>query len=125
MDQEARIEALEAEVFRLRELVANYEIALGAEFEPHVALGLTELEARIVGLLVKKGSATREQIFHVLYGLRNEIDVPEMKIVDVFVCKGRQKLKRFGIEIKTVWGQGYAMDEDSRAKCRELCGGAA
>lgn len=125
MDAEARIEALEAELFRLREMVANYEIALGADFEPHVALGLTVLEARLVGLLVKKGQATKDQIMHACYGLRGDADMPQAKIIDVFVCKARRKLKRFGIEVTTVWGQGYAMPDESRARCRELCGSAA
>ncbi len=34
-------------------------------------------------------------------------DEREIKIVDVFVCKARKKLKPLGIEIETVWGRGY------------------
>jgi two-component system cell cycle response regulator CtrA len=37
------------------------------------------------------------------------MDEPEMKIVDVFVCKLRRKLDRVGAGgmIGTIWGRGY------------------
>jgi hypothetical protein len=41
------------------------------------------------------------------------------KILDVWVCKMRKKLKPFGINIKTHWG-GYEMPEASKAIAREL-----
>ncbi len=42
------------------------------------------------------------------------MDEPEIKIVDVFVCKLRKKLTSAGFEtpIETVWGQGYVMPID-------------
>ncbi|MER9912667.1 winged helix-turn-helix domain-containing protein [Mesorhizobium sp. M0050] len=42
-----------------------------------------------------------------LYQLKT--DEPELKIIDVFVCKLRKKLKPLGVEIQTVWGQGYRL----------------
>lgn len=36
-----------------------------------------------------------------------EADEAEIKIIDVFVCKLRKKLKPLGVEIATVWGRGY------------------
>lgn len=36
-------------------------------------------------------------------------DEREIKIVDVFVCKLRKKLKPLGVEIATAWGQGYRL----------------
>jgi two-component system cell cycle response regulator CtrA len=54
-----------------------------------------------------------------LYSL-NPDDPPEVKIVDVFVCKMRKKLKPFGIEIKTNWGESYEIPEESKARAREL-----
>lgn len=125
MDAEARMAALEAEIRRLREIVANYENALGADFGPHVALGLTATEARLVGLLVKHGSVTKDRIMSALYGLRSDVEEPDIKIVDVLVCKARRKLAGFGIKIGTIWGQGYSMDEASRARCRDICGAQA
>lgn len=34
-------------------------------------------------------------------------DDREEKIVDVFVCKARKKLKPLGLNIETAWGRGY------------------
>ena len=45
-------------------------------------------------------------------------DEPEMKIVDVFVCHIRRKLKPFGIEIGTRWGVGYFMTPANKAEAR-------
>ena len=36
-------------------------------------------------------------------------DEPEIKIVDVVVCKLRKKLKPLALSIDTVWGSGYRM----------------
>lgn len=38
------------------------------------------------------------------------------KIIDVLICQARKQIKKFGIEIETVWGSGYAM----RPACRSL-----
>jgi two-component system cell cycle response regulator CtrA len=46
-----------------------------------------------------------------LYG---DLDEPEVKIIDVFVCKLRKKLANAsgGLDyIETVWGRGYALRE--------------
>ena len=72
---------------------------------------LTPKEYEILELLsLRKGTIlTKEMILHHLYG---GIDEPEIKIIDVFVCKLRKKLaqatggKHY---IETVWGRGYAL----------------
>jgi hypothetical protein len=38
-------------------------------------------------------------------------DVPQMKVVDVQVCKLRPKLKGSRWEIVTIWGMGYQLNE--------------
>jgi len=51
---------------------------------------------------------TKEAFLNHLYG---GIDEPEMKIIDVFICKLRKKLAQAGAGnlIGTVWGRGYMM----------------
>jgi two-component system cell cycle response regulator CtrA len=41
------------------------------------------------------------------------MDEPEMKIIDVFICKLRKKLAQAGADnlIGTIWGRGYMMRE--------------
>ena len=69
---------------------------------------LTGKEYAILELLVlRKGMVlTKEAFLNHLYG---GMDEPEMKIIDVFVCKLRKKLAVAGADnlIGTVWGRGY------------------
>ncbi len=74
-------------------------------------LRLTAKEYGILELLsLRKGTTlTKEMFLNHLYGGRDE---PELKIIDVFVCKLRKKLAQAtGGEhyIETVWGRGYAL----------------
>ncbi len=77
------------------------------------SLHLTSKEYGILELLsLRKGSTlTKEMFLNHLYG---GIDEPELKIIDVFVCKLRKKLQEAsGGEnyIETVWGRGYVLKE--------------
>lgn len=57
-------------------------------------------------------TASKEAILESMYQLRpSEDEVPEIKIVDVFVCKLRKKIEPLGLSIKTVWGRGYHLEE--------------
>ena len=53
-------------------------------------------------------TVTKEMFLAHLYGGRDE---PEMKIIDVFICKLRRKLSEAGAPplIETVWGRGYTI----------------
>jgi len=85
-------------------------------------LHLTSKEYGIIELLsLRKGSTlTKEMFLNHLYG---GIDEPELKIIDVFVCKLRKKLAQAaGGEnyIETVWGRGYVLKEpDGTSKFTE------
>jgi two-component system cell cycle response regulator CtrA len=75
-----------------------------------VPVHLTGKEYSILELLVlRKGMVlTKEAFLNHLYG---GMDEPEMKIIDVFICKLRKKLAQAGEGnlIGTVWGRGYMM----------------
>jgi len=77
---------------------------------------LTGKEYSILELLVlRKGMVlTKEAFLNHLYG---GMDEPEMKIIDVFICKLRKKLAMAGAGnlIGTVWGRGYMIREPSAA----------
>ena len=63
-------------------------------------------------LALRKGSTiTKEMILSHLYG---GMDEPEIKIIDVFICKLRKKLANASggkNYIETVWGRGYMLRE--------------
>lgn len=73
---------------------------------------LTGKEYAILELLVlRKGMVlTKDAFLNHLYG---GMDEPEMKIIDVFICKLRKKLAQAGADnmIGTVWGRGYMVRE--------------
>jgi two-component system cell cycle response regulator CtrA len=76
-------------------------------------LHLTGKEYGILELLsLRKGQTlTKEQFLNHLYG---GIDEPELKIIDVFICKLRKKLTsatKGDNYIETVWGRGYVLRE--------------
>ncbi len=74
-------------------------------------VNLTGKEYAMLELMAVRqgGTLTKEMFLNALYGGRDE---PEMKIIDVFICKLRKKLadasggKNY---IETFWGRGYAL----------------
>ena len=80
---------------------------------------LTGKEYGIMELLsLRKGTTLTKEMF--LNHLYNGMDEPELKIIDVFVCKLRKKLAVVSDEeiyIHTVWGRGYVLrDPDGDEK---------
>ena len=74
---------------------------------------LTGKEYAMLELLsLRKGTTlTKEMFLNHLYG---GMDEPELKIIDVFICKLRKKLSlACGGDnyIETVWGRGYVLRE--------------
>lgn len=76
---------------------------------------LTHKEFQIICLLaMRKGSVLSKHSF--ISNIYGGIDEPDSKIVDVFICKLRHKLAKFGLEgakVETIWGQGYMLTEDN------------
>jgi two-component system cell cycle response regulator CtrA len=80
-------------------------------------LHLTGKEYGILELLsLRKGTTlTKEMFLNHLYG---GIDEPELKIIDVFVCKLRKKIAQAtggDHYIETVWGRGYVLRDPVEA----------
>ncbi|MBF9029851.1 response regulator [Rhodobacterales bacterium HKCCE3408] len=72
---------------------------------------LTGKEYQMLELLsLRKGTTlTKEMFLNHLYG---GMDEPELKIIDVFICKLRKKLSEANEgenHIETVWGRGYVL----------------
>jgi two-component system cell cycle response regulator CtrA len=88
---------------------------------------LTGKEYQMLELLsLRKGTTlTKEMFLNHLYG---GMDEPELKIIDVFICKLRKKLaEATGGEnyIETVWGRGYVLrDPDAGQSERRIALGA-
>jgi two-component system cell cycle response regulator CtrA len=108
------VAAVESENEQLRERIAELEGLLGMTFPYPPILGLTGSEGRMLGFLLSRDCVTRDALMVCLYGHRPASDETEIKIVDVFICNLRKKLKPFGIDIKTQWGTGYYMTKEAK-----------
>ena len=83
-------------------------------------VNLTGKEYQMVELLaLRMGSTlTKEMFLNQLYG---GMDEPEVKIIDVFICKLRKKLANASQGknyIETVWGRGYVLREPAETEER-------
>ncbi len=81
---------------------------------------LTGREYQMMELLVlrRDSTITKEAFLSHLY---NGMDEPELKIIDVFICKLRKKLAGSDSEanyIQTVWGRGYKISDETTAEER-------
>lgn len=76
-------------------------------------LYLTGKEFQMLELLsMRKGNCVSKEQF--LLHLYSGMDEPEVKIIDVFICKLRKKLDAAGAPerlIETIWGRGYVLAE--------------
>lgn len=86
-----------------------------------VPVHLTNKEYAMFELLVmRRGSVlSKETFLNHLYG---NVDEPEMKIIDVFICKLRKKLADASggtNYIATVWGRGYMLKDKDYSKYEE------
>ncbi|AJD83149.1 CzcR-like response regulator [Paracoccus phage vB_PmaS-R3] len=73
-------------------------------------LGLTHREARLFLILQRSAGqmCSKETLLTRLY--HDQIDdAPDVKIIDVFVCKTRKKLIGSSWRIDTIWGEGYRL----------------
>lgn len=85
---------------------------------------LTGKEYGILELLaLRKGSTlTKEMFLNHLYG---GMDEPEVKIIDVFICKLRKKIEQATGDnyIETVWGRGYVLRDPEAEKKQKAASG--
>lgn len=110
-----RIKEVEAENAALRAKIDE----LGIVPDVPRCLKLTKKEAGVLTGLMKRARATKEQLLY--DGWYDGVtDEPDLKIVDVFICKLRGKLGKFELKIDTEWGFGYSLPKETRAAIRRM-----
>jgi two-component system cell cycle response regulator CtrA len=111
-------------------IIRTGEIAVNLDAKTVEANGapvhLTGKEYQMLELLsLRKGTTlTKEMFLNHLYG---GMDEPELKIIDVFICKLRKKLTEAtggGSYIETVWGRGYVLRDPASDAQESLVVGA-
>lgn len=80
-----------------------------------VPLTAREFDFLQIMMLHKGVLLTKERFMNGLYG---DAEAPDLKVVDVFVCKLRRKLAACGAAemIRTVWGRGHVLFDPSPAE---------
>jgi two-component system cell cycle response regulator CtrA len=111
----ARIEVLELEIDNLQDKCNALLAELGQTLEAPLCLGLTGQEAGTLGCLLMRPYAFKSTLMAAIYSNRlTDDEMPEPKIIDVFVCNLRKKLATHGIKVETIWGEGYKIDDSSK-----------
>jgi DNA-binding response OmpR family regulator len=91
-------------------LIDNYEFdpVEGSISNGETNIHLTRYEARLFEALMRaKGRvASKSFIYDSIWGLESEID---QKIIDVYVCKIRRKIRHTQLGIETIWGRGFRL----------------
>lgn len=85
---------------------------------------LTATETAYLNVLAGRPGVTSKEAIHTLiYGTARD-GGPEVKIVDVIICKLRKKVRPWGVAIETRWGQGYELDAAGMRIIKALQSGA-
>jgi two-component system cell cycle response regulator CtrA len=81
----------------------------------HVRITAREFDV-LEMLMLRRGMLLTKDLF--MSRAYNESDGPNVRILDVFVCKLRRKLAAAGAAeiVRTVWGSGYMLREPSEAE---------
>lgn len=105
-----RVEYLEEELRRKDEQLHPKDVPL------YEGLRLTNKETLLLeALIASRNVCTREHAMNRLY--RSPDEEPDaVKILDVFMHKLRAKLREIDVQVETIWGRGWRMPEENRAK---------
>lgn len=116
----SRVEALEAEIDRLRGQIAELTASdRGAQLR--AVLRLSPQESQLLALIEAKGRASRAAIYGSVFEDCHG-DGPVMKAIDVVICKIRRKLREQGApgQIKCVRHWGFELSSDLSAWLTDL-----
>lgn len=86
-------------------VVANGKFAVLTGSEALLIQRLAEVFPRVL---------SKEAALEWMYQFAAEGEEPEIKIIDVYICKARKKLEPIGVRIDTLWGKGYALSVDRK-----------
>jgi DNA-binding response OmpR family regulator len=113
-DLQDRVEKAEKKILYLQQLLKaqSRNVYTGIKLTPNQ-------ETVVNRLLATNGICSKEQLYATLY-LSREGHKPNPKILRETIRVIRKQLRSHGVEIKTVFGKGYTMPRESKAKLRKL-----
>lgn len=114
-----RIEYLEAENASLRDLM-RIDPSTAFIRQAKDSLRVMPQVAHLLWVLWDCKPKTREQIYHAIWG--HLLSPPEIKTIDVQMCRLRAAVAYFDAKIGTVWGSGFHLSHEDRAKIAAATG---
>lgn len=115
-----KVEMLEDENAVLQMHVDDLKKLFGSEIPIPRVFGLTGKESMLLQILVARPTVKKTDLMSIYEVNYASEEVPEIKIIDVFVCKMRKKLQPFDITIRTHWGNGYFLSTEDREKVKNM-----
>jgi DNA-binding response OmpR family regulator len=86
----------------------------------YIGIKLTRNQQTVVDtLLTTSGICTKESLYAALYVSRKG-SKPKPQVIREAIRVVRKQLKPHGIDIENVFGKGYIMNNENKAKLREL-----
>jgi two-component system, cell cycle response regulator CtrA len=106
----------------LLDRIDQLETELGLKVEIPPEFCIPRNMGSLLAMLLKREVVTRDGALLAIYsGMPNTWDKePDPKIIDVFICKLRVRLRKYGIKVSCKWGLGYFMDGENKRRLREL-----
>lgn len=86
-------------------IVGNDSVVRLSDLEQQIFMAIWDASPRLL---------TKEKLMSDVYWRRQDAEEPDIKIIDVMVCKIRKRLAPLGVVIDTVWGQGYRILQKQR-----------
>lgn len=108
-----RVEYLEAENAELKRLLRtdpSVEFVTAAK----KVFAVRPQAVRILWVLWDCKSKSKDVVFNALWG--ESLDPADIKSLDMLICLLRAAIKPCGAKIETIWGHGYQLSPESRAK---------
>ena len=119
------ISTLKAENETLRERIIQLQQAYSAPEGLTRIANFAPIEEKALALLIAREMVTRESMYCHLYSNYDADEMPDDKILDVFICKIRQKISPLGCEIVTFRGRGWKLTPPSKARLLLMAGDVA
>jgi DNA-binding response OmpR family regulator len=89
----------------------------GRSWEAPKEMRLTKLEAAIVAtMLANNRVCSANLLIDATRGRGTHKEHPTSNLIDSKMCHIRAKLRPFGLGVTTVWGTGYKIEDETRAR---------
>lgn len=96
------------------ECLSRAYITPSARVAEYGAGHMTMLEQRLFDFLKSRMGdiCNKDSVYNAVYFDKSPDDLPEIKILDIFLCRIRKKIAKTDYKIETIWHRGWRMTEN-------------